>query len=104
VGQALGAEYELVTHRAPARQAGVPETVIEAIGAGRALAEFNPDYDLLAEVRDSVLARRSLPETIQGALVAKWGVDGLLELVVLVGFYGMINGILTSFDVPVPRE
>ena len=36
-------------------------------------------------------------------MIAKWGVTGVLELVVLIGFYGMIGDILTAFDVPPPK-
>ena len=31
------------------------------------------------------------------------GIKGVIELVVLVGFYSMIAGVIFSFDVPLPE-
>ena len=32
------------------------------------------------------------------------GIKGVIELVVLVGFYRMIAGVIFSFDVPLPED
>ena len=101
-GHALGAEYEWIKHVPPARAAGVPDSVIAAIRAGQALAPLNADYGLLEELHACVAKRYSIPQPLQDSLVAKWGTTGILELVILVGFYAMIGDILTSFDVPLP--
>jgi 4-carboxymuconolactone decarboxylase len=101
-GHALGAEYEWLTHIRPARAAGVSKSIMEAIRAGKPLAPLHADYGLVEQVHAVVAARQNLPQALQDAVIAKWGVAGVLELVVLVGFYGMITDILTTFDVPRP--
>ena len=99
---AMGAEYEWIKHVPPARAAGVPDAVIAAVRAGQPLTPLNADYGLLEELHACVAKRYSIPQPLQDSLVAKWGTTGILELVILVGFYAMIGDILTSFDVPLP--
>ena len=98
----LGAAYEWVKHLAPARQAGVPEAVIEAL---RTRQEPNLDATQAAAltVARCVLERRSIPAAVQDALAAEIGLPGVIELVVLVGFYQMIAGVIFAFDVPLPE-
>jgi 4-carboxymuconolactone decarboxylase len=102
-GHALAAEYEWLKHVPAARAAGVTEAVIDAIGSGRPLAPLDADYGLVEQVHATVTAGQSVSQALQDAVIAKWGVSGVLELVVLVGFYGLIGGILKSFDVPRPQ-
>jgi 4-carboxymuconolactone decarboxylase len=99
---AMGADYEWIKHMAPARAAGVPEDVIAAIRVGEPLSSLNSDFGLLEQLRACVAEHESIPQRLQDAIVAKWGATGILELVILVGFYSMIGDILTSFDVPLP--
>ena len=98
----LGAAYEWVKHVGPARQAGVPEAVIEALRTRR---EPNLDATQTAAltVARCVLKRHSIPAAVQDALAAEIGLPGVIELVVLVGFYQMIAGVIFAFDVPLPE-
>ena len=98
----LGAAYEWVKHVGPARQAGVPDAVIEAL---RTRQEPNLDATQTAAltVARCVLERHSIPAAVQDGLAAEIGLPGVIELVVLVGFYQMIAGVIFAFDVPLPE-
>ena len=98
----LGAAYEWVKHVAPARQAGIPEAVIEAL---RTRQEPNLDATQTAAltVARCVLEHQSIPAAVQNALAAQFGLPGVIELVVLAGFYQMIAGVIFAFDVPLPE-
>lgn len=103
VARRLGAAYEWVKHLEPARLAGVPEAVIEAMRLGKEIPNLDPVQSEVLSAVQYVLERRSIPSEIQNGLVAKIGLPGVIELVVLVGFYQMIAGVIFAFDVPLPE-
>ena len=43
------------------------------------------------------------PRDLQERLIGLVGMEGVIELVVLVGFYRMIAGVIFAFDVPLPE-
>jgi 4-carboxymuconolactone decarboxylase len=50
-----------------------------------------------------VLARESVPQPLQDQIQQEVGVTGLVELVVLAGYYQTIAAVLFAFDVPLPE-
>jgi 4-carboxymuconolactone decarboxylase len=103
VARRLGAAYEWVKHLDPARQAGVPEAVIEALRTGKEMPHLEALQAAALSAARCVLERRSIPPEVQDVLAAGLGLPGLIELVVLVGFYQMIAGVIGAFDVPLPE-
>lgn len=99
----LKAGYEWVKHFPYARKAGVSEEVLEAIRTGQEPAGLRTDLQLALQVADCVLEKRSIPATVQDSLAAVVGLPGVVELVVLCGFYEMIAGVIFAFDVPLPE-
>jgi 4-carboxymuconolactone decarboxylase len=99
----LKAGYEWVKHVPPARAAGLPEKVIEAVRTGREEQELSQEQKAVLDAARCVLKRRSLPQALQDGLTAHLGLEGLIELVVLCGFYQMIAGVIFAFDVPLPE-
>lgn len=100
--RAVAQPFEWVMHAPIARQAGLPEAVIELIRSRGELSALAPKYAGAARVVRHVLARESVPQELQDKVQAELGVDGLVELVVLAGFYQLIAAVLFSFDVPLP--
>jgi 4-carboxymuconolactone decarboxylase len=99
----LKAPYEWVKHVPPAMAAGLSEELLEAVRNGREEEVLSdPQKDVIASA-GCVLARRSLPQALQDRLIAALGLEGLIELVVLCGFYQMIAGVIFAFDVPLPE-
>ncbi|MFP5260253.1 MAG: carboxymuconolactone decarboxylase family protein [Acidobacteriota bacterium] len=99
----MGAAYEWVKHLGPARQAGLPEEIIEALRAGREPPGLDATQIAVLKGARCALARRSIPAPVQTALEAAYGIPGVVELVVLCGFYAMIAGVIFAFDVPLPE-
>lgn len=99
----LGASYEWVKHVPPARDAGIPDGVIEALRSGRHPEGLSPPHEAVLRAALPVLERMSIPEPVQDALTDAYGVEGVVELVVLCGFYVMISGVIFAFDVPLPE-
>jgi len=98
----MGAGYEWGKHRDPARRAGIPEQVLEALRQGREPEGLGSGLRAILDAAGCALARRSIPAAIQDEVVRSYGVEGVVELVVLCGFYAMIAGVVFAFDVPLP--
>jgi 4-carboxymuconolactone decarboxylase len=99
----LGAAYEWVKHVPPARQAGIPEAVIEALRREQQPDDLTTAQEAALSVVECVLERRSIPQDTQDALAEQVGLKGVIELVVLCGFYQMISAVVFAFDVPLPE-
>jgi 4-carboxymuconolactone decarboxylase len=103
VARELGAAYEWVKHEPVARKAGVSTAVIEAIRARHEPTGLEDLQHAALDAAQCVLQRRSIPQAVQDELAAALGVQGVVELVVLCGFYEMIAGVIFAFDVPLPE-
>ncbi len=96
------AEFEWYAHVPMAREHGVSDAVIEAIGRGE-----DPPIEAEDE-RVVYTAARELAETgrlgqqTYDAGFALLGEQGMVELVALCGYYTLIAYLLNAFDVPVP--
>jgi 4-carboxymuconolactone decarboxylase len=99
----LNAPYEWVKHVPPAEAAGLSEELIEAIRTGREKEALTETQKTVIDAAGCVLARHSIPQSLQDLLIAALGLEGLIELVVLCGFYQMIAGVIFAFDVPLPE-
>jgi 4-carboxymuconolactone decarboxylase len=100
--RAVSQPYEWTAHAPFARKAGLPEEVIERIRTRGDLSALPPGYARAARVVQHVLAFESVPQALADAVSADHGARGLMELVVLAGYYRLIAGVLCAFDVPLP--
>ena len=96
------AEFEWSAHARIAREAGVPDAVIDAIGAGKE-PEFTADDERVvhAAARELVLSGRLSPASYAAARDLL-GDTGVVELVALCGYYTTISFLLNAFEVPPP--
>ena len=101
VARRCGATFEWVDHVAHARAAGVPESVIEAVRTG-GTGPFPEPYGTAMPVLTAALAWKDVPPAAQDAAIARFGMKGFVELVVLAGFYEMFSGINEGFAVALP--
>jgi 4-carboxymuconolactone decarboxylase len=103
VARELGAAYEWVKHEPVARKSGVSTAVIEAIRTHHEPTGLEDLQQAALAAAQCVLNRHSIPQVVQDELAAALGLQGVLELVVLCGFYEMIAGVIFAFDVPLPE-
>jgi 4-carboxymuconolactone decarboxylase len=104
VGARWKAEFEWYAHSRMAREHGVPDAVVDAIGRGE-----DPPF-AAADERTVYVAARQL--TANGLLDAGaydaarrlLGDEGLVELVSLCGYYTLISYLLNAFEVPLPPD
>ena len=101
IARATGAAFEWHDHIAHARAAGLPEAIIDCIGSDRIAALPHP-YALVHAILAKTMAWQVVPDELQAQAVAQWGKHGLVEIVVLSGFYQMFAAINQGFDVQPP--
>jgi len=95
-----GAAFEWADHVEHARAAGVPEPVIETLHTQGVLAGSFPDpYKLAAQILAETLFWKNIPQAVQTAAIATYGMEGFVELEVLSGFYQMFSAINEGFAV-----
>lgn len=98
----MDAAYEWVKHEPVARQAGLPAAVIEALRIRREPPGLDDLQQAALAAAGCVLQRRSIPQVVQDKLAVALKLPGIVELVVLCGFYQMIAGVIFAFDVDLP--
>jgi 4-carboxymuconolactone decarboxylase len=99
--RAAGQPYEWTAHAPIARREGLPEEIIERVRTRGDLHALPARYAAAVRVVQHVLAREPVPRDLHDAVEKQYGVTGLLELVVLAGYYGLIAGVLFAFEVRV---
>jgi 4-carboxymuconolactone decarboxylase len=102
VGATCQAAFELYAHRAIAAAVGLPETTINAIVGGEA-----PNFDSEAEAAAydftwQLATTHRVDDPGFGRAADAFGAAGLVDMVMLIGLYQTVCGIVNAFEVPVP--
>ena len=104
VAHATGAAFEWADHVAHARAAGVPEAAIDTLQKQGLSGPYDPPFAQAAAVLAASLRWQDVPQPAQDAAIAAFGTEGLVELVVLSGFYQMFAAINQGFAVAMPKR
>ncbi len=96
------AEYEWAAHAPIALKAGVPEAAIEAIRRGE--RPDLPDETMAATHAFAVemTASRQVSDANYARAAAALGKEGVVDLVGILGYYGLISATLNAFRIPAP--
>ncbi len=103
VARATGAAFEWQDHVQHALAAGLPRSLIDGI-AGETPASLPHPYGLLHSILLQTLAWQPIPGALQAQAAAEWGKEGLVEIVVVSGFYQMFAAINQGFDIGAPAQ
>lgn len=99
VAGATRSSYEWAAHIEMAVKEGVQEEILSFLKKHRPFADFPEPYCDVIEAAQMCLEKRSLPSSLQDRLIEQYGKKGLVELVLLAGFYQMIAAFLNAFDI-----
>jgi 4-carboxymuconolactone decarboxylase len=101
-GREVDAPYEWAAHEPIARREGTRPEAIAVVRDGRPTAGLTAREALLVETVRALVRTRGLTAEEFARAQAELGPRGLVELVTLVGYYGMIGLLLNAFDVDLP--
>lgn len=96
------ADYEWFAHEKNALKAGLPAALIEAIRRGGEPDFETADQKLVYEFVCELNATRRLGAATYERAVASLGLEQMIELVSVAGFYTIAAMMINVFDVPVP--
>jgi 4-carboxymuconolactone decarboxylase len=102
VGARWKSEFEWYAHSAMAREHGVPDAVVDAIGRGEDPPFTAGDERVVYTAARQLAQDGHLDGTAYAAAQQLLGDAGLVELVSLCGYYSLISFVLNAFDVGLP--
>lgn len=102
IGARWRAEFEWWAHARMAREQGVPDAVVDAIGRGDDPPFAAEDERIVYAVADELTRTGHVAEAGYDAARDLLGDTGMVELVSLCGYYTLISYLLNAFAVPVP--
>ena len=104
VGARWQAEFEWWAHSRMAREHGVPDAVVDAIGRGEDPPFAADDERAVYAVARQLTRTGRLDPEVYGAAHELLGDTGMVELVSLCGYYTLISFLLNAFAVPLPPD
>jgi 4-carboxymuconolactone decarboxylase len=102
VGARWKAEFEWWAHARMARNHGVPDAVVDAIGRGEDPPFAADDERAVYAVAWQLTQTGQLSQDAYDAAQQLLGDAGVVELVSLCGYYTLVSFLLNAFAVPVP--
>lgn len=95
-------QFEWYAHEKLARKAGLDAAIIEAIGEGRTPPAMSPDEAIVHAFCLQVSERGEPDEAIFAAAQRRFGLDGVLDLLALCGYYTMLAMVLNAAKLTLP--
>jgi 4-carboxymuconolactone decarboxylase len=96
------AEFEWLAHARLAREAGVPDTVVDAIGRGEEPVFTAADERVVYAAVRELVTTGQLTDASYATVHDLLGDAGVVHLVALCGYYSLISFVLNAFIVPLP--
>ena len=96
------AQYEWWAHERIARREGLDEEVINSVKAETPPDYSNPTEAVVYNFARELLDEHRVSDSLYDEAVELLGETGVVELVVLLGYYTLVSMTLNVFEVPVP--
>lgn len=89
-------QVEWAIHEPIARQAGVAPNVVAAIAAGRRPSPMAADEELVYDFCGELIANQSVSDAMYARAVARFGEQGVIDLVGVVGYYTLLAMVMNT--------
>jgi len=96
------AQYEWNAHRAAAAQAGLNESIIQAIAGGRRPAAMDADETIVYNFATELLNTKQVSDPVFKATKDKFGERGVVDLIGVMGYYQLVSMLLNVDRYPLP--
>ncbi|HEY2562059.1 MAG TPA: carboxymuconolactone decarboxylase family protein [Acidimicrobiales bacterium] len=100
VAQLSGSDYEWQAHWPMALDAGVPTAKLTALDDWRNAGHFSADERLVLGATESLTSAGELSVTERSQLVATFGEQQMVEMVLTIAFYSCVSRVLGGLGVP----
>jgi alkylhydroperoxidase family enzyme len=104
VAHATRATYEWVQHVAVAKGVGVTEEEIEKIGVEGPVTGLDDEGNLLCRVADEISLDVRLSDEALGEIIARYGDQQAMELILCCSYFNMLSRLLESARVELEQE
>ncbi|MFT6581937.1 MAG: 4-carboxymuconolactone decarboxylase [Alphaproteobacteria bacterium] len=101
-GRFWTAQYEWYAHAKIARDLGVSDSIIDAIAQRRRPNFVKTDEAAVYEFATELHEKQKVSDNTYEWVTEQLGEDGVVELTVICGYYGIISMVLNTFEVPLP--
>jgi len=95
-------QYEWNAHHEHAMKAGLNPAIAQAIAEGRRPAGMADDEEIVYDLLTEALHNKSVCDATYARAVAKFGEQGLVDLLAIAGYYGMLAMILNVARTALP--
>ena len=96
------AQYEWNAHRAAAAQAGLNESIIQAVAGGRQPAAMDADETIVYNFATELLNTKQVSDPVFKATKDKFGERGVVDLIGVMGYYQLVSMLLNVDRYPLP--
>jgi 4-carboxymuconolactone decarboxylase len=96
------AQYEWYAHKATALQLGVNRSIVDSIAGGKRPSGMPPDMELAYNLIDELLTTHQVTDSTFQAAKARYGEQGIVDIVGLSGWYCMVSMTLNVDRYPLP--
>jgi 4-carboxymuconolactone decarboxylase len=97
------AQYEWNSHQAAALQNGVDPAIVNAIATGKRPARMSPEIELAYNFIDELLTTHQVTDATFKAAKDKYGERGVVDMIGLSGWYGLVSMLLNVDRYPMPE-
>jgi 4-carboxymuconolactone decarboxylase len=97
-------QFEWAVHYPLAIKAGVAKEAVDAIGAGARPSSLPPDEALVHDFVRELLATSAIADGLYAKAVARFGEQGVIDLVGTVGYFQAICLVMNVANTPAPRS
>lgn len=102
-GRFWTAQYEWNSHRNAALQNGVAPAIVDAIAAGKRPTGMPPAMEVAYNLIDELLTTHQVTDATFQAAKEKYGERGVVDIVGLSGWYGLVSMLLNVDRYPLPQ-
>src|SRR5881296_3204134 len=88
------AQYVWTAHRKAAAQAGLSESIIQAIAAGKRPSSMDPAETVVYNFGNELLNSKQVSDPVFKAAVEKFGERGVVDLIGVMGYYQLVSMLL----------
>ncbi|MCU1336719.1 MAG: 4-carboxymuconolactone decarboxylase [Bryobacterales bacterium] len=97
------AQYEWNSHKAAALQNGVNPAIVDAIATGKRPTGMKPEMEIAYNLIDELLTTHQMTDATFKAAKDKYGERGVVDMVGLSGWYGLVSMLLNVDRYPLPE-